>query len=176
MNDAVSFRLAPMRESDIDAVFALETSVAAFPWTRGHYADSLKAGYSGWVAYGWGGGRDQGGQLLGYYLLMRAVDDVHLLNLGVDRSIQRRGLGARLLEDAFERGRLAGGTGMFLEVRPSNHPAIALYEHFGFVEVGRRRGYYPAHVGREDAIVMRRDLKDQANESAHPGARGEACR
>jgi ribosomal-protein-alanine acetyltransferase len=176
MNGGVSFRLAPMQESDIDDVFALEESVAVVPWTRGHYADSIKAGYSGWIA------RDAKGRLLGYYLLMRAVDDVHLLNIGVDPSVQRRGLGARLLEDAFERARLAGGTGMFLEVRPSNRPAIALYERYGFIEVGRRRAYYPAPAGREDAIVMRRDLagqengKDALDSSTVPDARGETCR
>lgn len=153
--------LSPMAESDLDAVLALETSVAAFPWTRGHFADSLQAGYSGWVA------RDGAGRLLGYYLLMRAVDEVHLLNIGVDRSVQRRGLGGFLLRHALAGGWRAGGRSIFLEVRPSNAPAIAMYVRFGFAEVGRRRGYYPAHVGREDAIVMRRTLSEED---------GEACR
>jgi [ribosomal protein S18]-alanine N-acetyltransferase len=151
----------PWSDADIDAVLAIETSVAAFPWTRGHFTDSWKAGYSGWV------GRDPDRRLLGYYLLMPAVDEIHLLNLGVDRSVHRQGLGSRLLGHALGNAWQAGGRSMFLEVRPSNRPAIALYERFGFSEVGQRRGYYPAASGREDAIVMRRAVS---------GADFEACR
>lgn len=159
---APAMRLAPMGESDIDAVLALERDVAAFPWSRGHFADSLKAGYSGWV------GRDAEGRLLGYYLLMIALDEVHLLNIGVDRSVQRLGLGVRLLRHACASGWRAGGRSLFLEVRPSNTTAIALYRRFGFAEVGRRRGYYPAEAGREDALVMRRELdpRDAQDETA----------
>jgi ribosomal-protein-alanine acetyltransferase len=142
----------PWSDADIDAVLAIETSVAAFPWTRGHFADSWKAGYSGWVA------RDAERRVLGYYLLMLAVDEIHLLNLGVARAVQGRGLGARLLAHALGNSWRVGGRSMFLEVRPSNAAAIALYERSGFAEVGRRRGYYPAASGREDAIVMRRAL------------------
>lgn len=154
-----ALRLAPMNEGDIDAVLAIEESVAAFPWTRGHFADSLQAGYSGWVA------RDAEGRLLGYYLLMLAVDEVHLLNIGVDRAAQRQGLGTRLLRHALANGWRAGGRSLFLEVRPSNTPAISMYARFGFAEVGRRRSYYPSHVGREDAIVMRRALTREDEET-----------
>lgn len=147
---AVEFE--PWSDADIDAVLAIETSVAAFPWTRGHFTDSWKAGYSGWV------GRDADRGVLGYYLLMLAVDEIHLLNLGVARAAQGRGLGARLLAHALGNAWRVGGRSMFLEVRPSNAAAISLYERFGFAEVGRRRGYYPAASGREDAIVMRRAL------------------
>ena len=97
---------------------------------------------------------------------MRAVDEIHLLNLGVAEAYQRQGYGSFLLRHALASGRQIGGSSMFLEVRPSNRPAIVLYERFGFAEVGRRRGYYPAHVGREDALVMRRTLDETDGRSA----------
>jgi len=159
MPDRLAMRFAPWTADDVEPVLAIEESVAAFPWTRGHFADSYKAGYSGWT------GRDADGHLLGYYLLMLAVDEIHLLNLGVDRSVQRQGLGARLLGHALGNAWRVGARSMFLEVRPSNLPAIRLYERFGFAEVGRRRAYYPAFAGREDAIVMRRALAAQDMEA-----------
>ena len=154
MSGAKLASIVPWSEADIDTVLALEESVAAFPWTRGHFRDSWKAGYSGWV------GRDGDGRLLGYYLLMQAVDEFHLLNIGVAEAAQRRGLGARLLAHALGNAWRSGGRSIFLEVRPSNAKALALYDRLGFVEVGRRRAYYPAFAGREDAIVMRRALTE----------------
>lgn len=151
------FTLEPMAEADLDAVSALESEVAAFPWTRGHFADCRKAGYSGWVLrHG-----QHGGQVAAYAVLMMVLDEGHLLNLGVGESFQRRGLGTRLLEHVMARTRQSGGVSLMLEVRPSNDKALRLYQRFGFVEIGRRKGYYPAHIGREDALVLRRMLEDR---------------
>jgi ribosomal-protein-alanine N-acetyltransferase len=60
----------------------------------------------------------------------------------------------------LERARQAGMDDALLEVRPSNTLAIALYQSMGFVEIGRRRGYYQADGGREDALVLRFGLRD----------------
>jgi ribosomal-protein-alanine acetyltransferase len=143
-----------MSEADLDMVSELESDVAAFPWTRGHFADCLKAGYSAWVL-------KVGEVIAGYAVLMMALDEGHLLNIGIATPFQHRGLGARLLEHVLARTRQSGGVSLLLEVRPSNDKALALYQRYGFGEIGRRKAYYPAHLGREDALVLRRALEDQ---------------
>ena len=141
---------APMVAGDIDEVFALEASVYPHPWSRGNFVDSLSSGYNSWTV------RDSAGTLAGYFLLMAALDEAHLLNVAVAASRQRQGLGLYLLDKivACARGLLMES--ILLEVRPSNVRALKVYEQYGFAEIGRRKAYYPAHNGqREDAIVMR---------------------
>lgn len=140
-----------MTMADLAEVVALEERVQAFPWSIGNFRDALAAGYGAWVA------REQEG-LAGFIVTMSAVDEVHLLVIAVAPQRQRGGLGAALLAHACEQARQAGMGRMLLEVRPSNQAAIAFYQRFDFVEIGRRRGYYPALEGREDAIVMARTL------------------
>lgn len=141
----------PMTPADLDQVMAVETVVYPFPWSRGNFADSIKAGYSCWVAR-------EGGALVGYMVLMPSLDETHLLNISVAAERQGRGYGARLLRFAMEVSRHGGAVTMLLEVRPSNAKALALYENYGFQVIGRRKGYYPAVEGREDALVLRREL------------------
>jgi ribosomal-protein-alanine N-acetyltransferase len=140
-----------MREIDVDAVTAIEQCAHPFPWTRGNFVDSLNAGHSAWVFR-------EGGELVGYAVQMMAVDDAQLLNITVGPAHQRRGVGGVLLCQLFEIAREHGAERMILEVRPSNTAALALYRHFLFEEIGRRKGYYASHDGREDAIVMAREL------------------
>lgn len=143
----------PMAMGDVDDVYALETSVYPHPWTRNNFVDSLAAGYHGWVL------RDDAGTLAGYFLLMAAVDEAHLLNVAVAAPRQRQGLALYLLDKAAACARGLSMVSMLLEVRPSNTRALDIYERYGFVQIGRRKGYYPAHDGqREDAIVMRYTL------------------
>ncbi len=141
----------PMRETDVDAVTAAEQRAYDFPWTRGNFVDSLKAGHSAWVCR-------EDGVLVGYAVLMRVVDEAHLLNITILPEFQRRGLGGELLGQLFEVARRHGAVRMLLEVRPGNVSGLALYRRFLFSEIGRRRGYYPGLDGREDAIVMAREL------------------
>ena len=101
------------------------------------------------------------GQIAAYAVLMMSFDEGHLLNIGVAEMFQRRGLGAYLLDHVTARTAHSGGTSLLLEVRPSNAKALQLYQRFGFVEIGRRKAYYPAHLGREDALVLRRSLERQ---------------
>lgn len=153
MNQAIKLpvEIFPMNENDLDAVAALESSVQAFPWSRGNFADSLAAGHSVWVCR-------IGGDLVGFSVVMLVVDEAHLLNVAVCRRYQGKGYGARLLQHAMQQARLDGASQLFLEVRPSNQRALELYQHFGFRQIGLRRGYYPAAVGREDALVFAREL------------------
>jgi len=141
----------PMNESDLDAVAALEASIQEFPWSRGNFADSLVAGHSVWVCR-------LGGDLIGFSVIMRVLDEAHLLNIGVCKRYQGQGYGARLLRQVMLGAKQHGAHKLFLEVRPSNGRAVELYRHFGFNQIGLRRGYYPAVDGREDALVFDKEL------------------
>ncbi|MCU0813274.1 MAG: ribosomal protein S18-alanine N-acetyltransferase [Burkholderiaceae bacterium] len=141
--------LLPMRLVDVDEVHALEARAYSFPWTRGNFVDSLVAGHLAEVL------RDADGTLVGYWLAMPGVDEMHLLNLAVAPEHQHRGHARQMLDALVQRCRALGAHALWLEVRESNERAQALYRRYGFVAVGRRRGYYPAARGRrEDAIVM----------------------
>lgn len=140
-----------MSEADLDAVTAIEASLQDFPWSRGNFADSLATGYSLWVLRG-------AGEILGFSVVMHVLDEAHLLNIGLAQSRQGQGLGARLLRHVLACAQANGADKLFLEVRPSNEKAVALYRHCGFREIGRRKGYYPAHGGREDALIFDREL------------------
>ena len=145
--------LLPMSPGDLDEVLAIEYRVCAFPWGRGNFADSLASGYSCWVC------RIEG-ELVGYFVLMLAVDDAHLLTISVAEKRQRMGFGARLLRHAMDVARECNATTMLLEVRPSNEKALTMYRHFGFQQIGVRRAYYPAEKGREDALVLTHALAE----------------
>jgi len=126
---------------------AIERGIYTHPWTRGNFADSLRAGYECRVLR-------RGAELLGYFVLMVAAGEAHLLNLSMSPPHQRHGHGSMLLREAAGIARKLGARSLFLEVRPSNRGAQALYTRFGFRKVGVRRGYYPAPTGREDALVL----------------------
>lgn len=138
---------APMQPCDIDAVLAVEQDAYPFPWTRANFADSLASGYSAWCCR-------IGGTLVGHAVMMLVLDEAHLLNITVAPAWQRRGHGAFIMNHLFGVARSYGAKRMFLEVRPSNTQGQALYKRLGFETIGRRRGYYPAGEGREDAVVM----------------------
>lgn len=142
-------RLLPMTVAHVDAVMAIEGAAYAFPWSRGNFIDSLAAGYPAHVL------QDVHGALLGYFVALAGVDEMHLLNITVAPQAHGRGH-ARVLLDALSTiCREQGVAALWLEVRASNARARAMYARRGFVQVGTRKGYYPAPFGRrEDAIVM----------------------
>lgn len=146
-------RLRPMREGDLDAVMEIERRAYPFPWTHGIFRDCLRADYPAWILH------DEA-RILGYAVLSVAAGEAHVLNLCIDPSMQGEGRGRRLLRALLKIARGHGAQRVFLEVRPSNPRAIALYHDEGFNEIGRRPRYYPARHGREDAIVMAIELFD----------------
>ncbi|MBD2837884.1 ribosomal-protein-alanine N-acetyltransferase [Metapseudomonas lalkuanensis] len=150
MTDAVSFR--PMTEADLDAVLKIEYAAFSHPWTRGIFTDSLKS-YDCWLMF-------EGSQQVGHGVINVIVGEAHLLNITVKPESQGRGLGLLLLERLMDRARELQAGECFLEVRASNQSAYRLYERYGFNEIGRRRDYYPAVGGREDALVMACTLID----------------
>jgi [ribosomal protein S18]-alanine N-acetyltransferase len=143
--------MRPMREADLPAVHALEQRAYPYPWTRGIFVDCLRAGYECWVM-------ESDGALLGYAVLSVAAGEAHVLNVCVAPERQGEGLGRRMLQRLVELARWHRAERVFLEVRPSNPVAIALYDSAGFNEIGRRPKYYPAKGGREDAVVMAMEL------------------
>ena len=143
--------LRPMREADLDAVMLVEERAYPYPWTRGIFRDCLRAGYPMWLL-------EQQGVIVGYGVLSIAAGEAHVLNLCTAPGHEGQGLGRRMLQALLRIARGHGAQRVFLEVRPSNPRAIALYERNGFNEIGRRPRYYPAHDGREDAIVMAMEL------------------
>lgn len=148
--DLARLNYEPMQRSDLDDVFSLEQSVYPHPWSMANFEDSLNSNYEAWVL------RDRSGDLLGYFLLMAVVDEAHLLNVAVSAEKQGQGLGRFLLNQAVACARGLGMESVLLEVRPSNTRALEIYERYGFQQIGRRKGYYPAaNQQREDAVVMR---------------------
>lgn len=144
--------LRPMQLADLDAIMQIEPTIYSHPWTRGNFSDSLNSGYSAWIL-------EDAGEVIGYALMMMVMDEAHLLNLSVAKTHQKQGLGRYLLEHMLKIAKVHKAAHMFLEVRPSNISAIALYENMGFCEMAVRRGYYPADpkiskTGREDAVLM----------------------
>lgn len=140
-------RFACMREDDLDEVVALENSVYPHPWTRGNFSDSLHAGYECRTSR-------TGSALIGYFVLSAAAAEAHLLNLSVAVFFQRCGHGSALLREALRLARARGARELFLEVRPGNLAARALYERFALRQIGVRRDYYPGDGSRDDALVF----------------------
>jgi ribosomal-protein-alanine N-acetyltransferase len=148
-----TLRFSPMQVNDLPEVLAIENDVYPYPWTRGNFLDSMYSGYETWIL------RDPAGALAGYFLLMLAVDEAHLLNISVRRDLHGKGIGRLQLDKIVEIAREKSITSILLEVRPSNQRALSIYRRYGFVQIGQRKGYYPADGNaREDAIVMRLQL------------------
>lgn len=145
MNPDVQVRA--MRRSDLGEVADLEQAAYPFPWSKRIFAECLRVRYCCRVA-------DIGGCVVAYAIQAIAASEAHILNLCVAPEWRRCGLARRLLSVLLDDARTRFVERVFLEVRPSNTAAIALYESAGFQVIGRRIGYYPAAAGREDAVVM----------------------
>lgn len=157
--DDPSLRVRRMTSADIDEIVRIEREIYPFPWTPGNFRDSLRAGYLCWVMTD-AAERTGIRSLLGYCIMMQVLDEAHLMNLSVSAEVQRCGHGRRLLSWLMALAAARGAHGMFLEVRPSNTAAIGLYRNARFERIGLRRNYYPnGPEGREDALVMRCDLR-----------------
>lgn len=144
MSSNIEFRL--MQADDLDCVVALEQKAFSHPWTRKLYEDALTS-YECWMMI-------VDHQHVGHGVISQVLDEAHLLNIAIAVEQQGKGLGLQLLEHLMQRASERGCVECFLELRESNQSAYRLYERFGFNEIGRRRDYYPAVSGHEDALVM----------------------
>jgi ribosomal-protein-alanine N-acetyltransferase len=144
----VEARFEPMLELHLHAVAALEQRAYPHPWQQRHFADCLGAGYHAQLLMA-------GDVMLGYFVAMKGVDEVHLLNLAVAPEFQRQGWAQVLLDALALWARGQGAQWVWLEARASNTRAVHVYKVHGYRLVGTRRAYYPAEKGqREDAVVM----------------------
>lgn len=139
--------------ADLPEVMAIETRAYDYPWTRAIFTDCLRVGYHCRVLEAAGG-------IAGYSVMSVGAGEAHVLNLCVDPRLQGQGHGRNLLGHMLRLARRQRADTALLEVRPSNEPALALYRRMAFCEVGVRRGYYPGPRGREDALILARDLAD----------------
>ena len=147
-------RFRAMTPGDLPAVAAVERASYQFPWSEGIFRDCLRVGYLCRVA-------DLDGEIVAYGVVAMGAGEAHILNLCVRGDLRGRSIGRQMLMLLLERSRQAGMEAVFLEVRPSNAHAIALYQSVGFAQVGLRKGYYQApDNGREDALVLKLDLTD----------------
>ena len=137
----------PMTEARLDEVIAIERRAYDHPWTRGNFSDSLRSGYQARLLCA-------GDVVLGYFVAMQGVDEVHLLNITVDVPYQGQGWGRVILDAVALWARSQNAHWVWLEVRTSNERAQDVYQRYGYRRVGQRKNYYPAGPGREDAIVM----------------------
>jgi len=143
-------KLRNMTHGDLPAVLKIERHNYQFPWDEDIFIDCFKVGYGCWVF-------EENGKILGYCIMTMGVGEAHILNISVAHDEQGQGIGRRMMEILIEIAKNEAET-MFLEVRPSNPGAIALYHKLGFNEIGTRKGYYPAEKGREDAIMLALEL------------------
>jgi ribosomal-protein-alanine N-acetyltransferase len=137
----------PMTEDRLDGVVVIERSAYEHPWTRGNFQDSLRSGYQAQLLCA-------GEVVLGYFVAMKGVDEVHLLNITVAPAWQGEGWGRVMLDALAVWARGKGAQWLWLEVRTSNLRAQEVYQRYGYRRVGDRKNYYPAGNDREDAIVM----------------------
>ena len=140
--------LRTMTPEDLDAVMAIEQAVYSHPWSRGNFRDSLNPLFDAHCLW-------LDGELLGYFLAMHGVEEMHLLNITVAPSRQGQGWGHMMLDALSLLSRSQGAQWLWLEVRQSNERALQVYERYGFRQVSIRKDYYPAgRQQREHAVVM----------------------
>jgi len=151
--EAVDIR--PMNELDVPMVGVIERAGYQFPWSEGIFRDCLRVGYVCRVV-------ELSGDMAGYGIMSIGAGEAHILNVCIRDEYRSRGFARKIMLYLLERARSAGMYEAFLEVRPSNLAAARLYHSLGFEQVGVRRGYYQATVGREDAAVLRRILVPDA--------------
>ena len=153
------YSIRPLSYADLPQVIAIERRTFTTPWSLAMFVLELSKSSGLCLA-----ATDDGGELLGYLICSRFDTVWHLMNIAVDPSQRRHGIGSALLAQMIER---AGPDEEYtLEVRPSNAHAITLYERLGFRAAGRRPRYY--RDNGEDALIMWRTL-DTISESTASG-------
>ncbi len=150
-NAATQFFARTMRNSDLDLVVQNEAAAYAHPWTKRIFIDCLRAGYQCWVL-----ANKQ--QIVAHGVMSVAIGECHLLTLCVNPEYQRLGHGRKLFMLLLDRATKMDARECFLEVRASNEGAIQLYRSLGFTQIGERKNYYPGIEGREDALILSRNL------------------
>ena len=140
-------QFSEFKENDLSAIGLIENEVHAFPWTQGNFLDSIKSNHTCLMM-------KLNEEIIGYAVMMFVLDECHLLNISIKKSMQKKGYGSHLLKEVIRQANLAHAKTIYLEVRASNQTAIHLYDKHGFNEMSIRKDYYRTKEGREDAILM----------------------
>lgn len=140
-------QFSDFKESDLNAIELIENEVHAYPWTRGNFLDSIKSSHTCLMM-------TLNEEIIGYTVMMFVLDECHLLNLSIKKSMQKKGYGSLLLNEVIHLANFAHSKTIYLEVRVSNQTAIHLYDKHGFNEMSIRKDYYRAKEGHEDAVLM----------------------
>jgi [ribosomal protein S18]-alanine N-acetyltransferase len=137
-----------MTAKDLPRVLAIERMSFTSPWSAANFRYEIEDNPMAWNIVA----RVDDGAVVAFACAHVVADELMINDIAVDPAARRSGIGGGLLRHLIEGARVRGCRRATLEVRPSNTPARALYEAFGFEAVGRRRGYY-ADTG-EDAILL----------------------
>ena len=132
----------------LESVIQVEQRAYAHPWSRINFTDAQTAGYQMQLLMA-------GDGVLGYFVAMKGVDEVHLLNITVAPEHQRQGWAMVMLDALTIWARGQAAQWLWLEVRVGNERATHVYQSHGYRRVGVRKAYYPnGSQPREDAVVM----------------------
>ena len=145
--------LRAITEEDLPELLRVERASQIVPWSTDIFLRCFENHYDGWAI------EIKDNKIAGFMMVSFMLEDCHILNLSIDPDFQRQGLGSQLLAYvvAYAKGR--GAKMVYLEVRCNNCAAIALYEKAGFIQIGKRKNYYPKVSGREDALVFAKELE-----------------
>lgn len=151
-----SLNFRSIKVSDVDAIMGIEEKVYRFPWTKRIFIDCIRVGYSCQCC-------EADGELVAYAIMSMGANEAHVLNICVNPDWQHQGIGYDLLQRLLDIAKDNAVDTVFLEVRPSNTIALALYEKIGFNVIGTRKDYYPSQSGREDAVILARVIVHDSN-------------
>lgn len=150
-NSLVDWQLCVAKDSHIQQLILMDRLSHFTPWSDTQFKQCLKKPHYAWVL-------EHEGVVAGFAIAKLIVDESELLNLVIDTPYQGKKMGRKLLNSVCERMHTLGARCMFLEVRCSNSVAIGLYQSAGFSRIAKRKGYYASASGREDALILRKDL------------------
>lgn len=157
MSSQPQLSFAPMYVRHVPLIGTMERRNYEFPWSDGIFRDCVKAGYIARLVL-------LDDEIIGYGVMQIGADEAHILNLCIDKPWQRQGFARVLLDRLIQEAGHRQAHIVFLEVRPSNPRAVDLYQQFGFNEIGLRKGYYDSANGREDALVMAKNLVSETDD------------
>lgn len=135
-----------LTQQDIPAVVQIAQAVMPYAWDEKTFLDCLRPDYHAWVL-------EKDGKIIGFIVILLQTDECQLMNIAVDINFQHRGFATQLLQHALQFAS-HHAKHCLLEVRKSNHAAIAFYKKMGAKQIAVRKDYYPAKVGREDALIF----------------------
>ncbi len=153
-------RFRPMESSDVNTIVEIETLLYNFPWSQKTVRDCLSIGYYECLVC------VAGEEIISYGIVSSDGEASNIMNVCVAPQHQRQGHGRRMMDQLIQIAHQKRSKTMLLEVRPSNESAVEMYLTMGFNEIDRRKNYYPAKEGREDALIFALELVEDLSELA----------